>query len=91
MEAQPKAARVDKHSRKRTKDAKLKARTEERARRHEAKVTKMYQRAEATVRLLSRVPTHISISCSVRPAQLFLGCTKMTRFGSCRMRQSQWQ
>ena len=54
---------MDKHSRKRAKDAKLKARTEERARRHEAKMTKMHQHAEATVRLPQRARARIRISC----------------------------
>ena len=54
----------DKHSKKRAKEAKLKARNEDRLRRHEAKMLKMQQRAEAAV---SRRPPALSGSPSQRP------------------------
>ena len=49
-QVEPKPGRMDKHGRKRAKEAKQKAKIEERARRHEAKMKKMQERAEAAVR-----------------------------------------
>ena len=62
LQVDPKPDRVDKHTRKRAKEARFKAKREERERRHEAKMNKMQQRAEAAVRLLAaRVKTHTQI------------------------------
>jgi hypothetical protein len=54
LDSQP--AGKDKHSRKRAKEAKLKAKNDERARRHEAKMLKIQQRAQAAVSCAQQSP-----------------------------------
>lgn len=76
LDSQP--AGKDKHSRKRAKEAKLKAKNDERARRHEAKMLKIQQRAQAAVSCAQQPPPAPCAlpACMPSPTLGMAGCVR---------------